>query len=189
MVKGARSKVWRHYEEVLLADDYHHVLCILCKQMHQSKKNFTKVCGQVGSQELRNHLRGAHPKAWRDIDQEERDEKKAKKQLELKAKAAPKIDDAFSKMNKINPQQLSYRILNKGTQLEIVNIERQRISREAEAEVEAEADIFSEEHLRRAKAKQVAERDQQHGNIQVIHTYFCSFLLLFARLPLKLNSR
>ena len=102
--KGARSKVWRHFEEVLLANDDHHVLCILCKQMQQSKKTFIKVGGQVGTQGLRNHLRGAHPKAWRDIDQEERDEKKAKKKPELKTETTPKINDAFSKMSKINPQ-------------------------------------------------------------------------------------
>ena len=101
--KGARSKVWRHFEEVLLANDDHHVLCILCKQMHKSKKSFIKVGGQIGTQGLRNHLRGAHPQAWRDIDQEERDEKKAKKKPELKAETTPKIEDAFSKMSKINP--------------------------------------------------------------------------------------
>ena len=102
--RGARSKVWRHFEEVLFANDDHHVLCILCKQMHKSKKTFIKVGGQVGTQGLRNHLRGAHPQAWRDIDQEERDVKKAKKKPELKAETTPKIDDAFSKMSKINPQ-------------------------------------------------------------------------------------
>ena len=50
-----------------------------------------------------NHLRGAHPQAWRDIDQEEREEKNAKKKSELKVETTPKIDDAFSKMTKVNP--------------------------------------------------------------------------------------
>ena len=79
------------------------MLCI-CKQLPHSKKSFIKVGGQVGTQSLRNHLIGSHPQAWRDIDQEERDEKKAKKKPELKVETTPKIGDAFSKMNKINPQ-------------------------------------------------------------------------------------
>ena len=103
MPRGARSKVWRHFENILLADDDHHVLCILCKQLTQSKKTFIKVGGQIGTQGLRNHLRGAHPQAWRDIDQEEREEKNAKKKSELKVETTPKIDDAFSKMTKVNP--------------------------------------------------------------------------------------
>ena len=101
--KAARSKVWRHFENILLADDDHHVLCILCKQLPHSKKTFIKVGGQVGTQGLINHLRGAHPQAWRDIDQEERDEKNAKKKSVLKVETTPKIDDAFSKMSKVNP--------------------------------------------------------------------------------------
>ena len=81
--KGARSKVWRHFEEVLLANDEHHALCILCKQMHRNRKFVVKDGGQVGSQVLRNHLREAHRQAWRDIDQEEWAEKEAKKKPEL----------------------------------------------------------------------------------------------------------
>ena len=103
MPRAARSKVWRHFENIQLAEDDHHVLCILCKQLSQSKKTFIKVGGQVGTQGLRNHLRGAHPQAWRDIDQEERDEKAAKKKSELKDETTPKIDAAFSKMSKVNP--------------------------------------------------------------------------------------
>ena len=96
--RAARSKVWRHFENIQLADDDHHVLFILCKQLSQKKKTFIKVGGQVGTQGLRNHLRGVHLQAWRDIGQEERDEKKAKKKSELKVETTPKIDDAFSNM-------------------------------------------------------------------------------------------
>ena len=111
MPRAARSKVWRHFENIQLADDDHHVLCILCKQLSQNKKTFIKVGGQVGTQGLRNHLRGAHPQAWRDIGQEERDEKNAKKKSELKVETTPKIDNAFSNMvtpqrNRLAPQQV-----------------------------------------------------------------------------------
>ena len=106
MPRAARSKVWRHFENIQLAGDDHYVLFILCKQLSQNKKTFIKVGGQVGTQGLRNHLRGAHP-----LGQEERDEKNAKKKSELKVETTPKIDDAFSIMvtpqrNRLAPQQV-----------------------------------------------------------------------------------
>ena len=109
--KGSHVKSLEALENIQLADDDHHVLCILCNQLSQNKKTFIKVGGQVGTQGLRNHLRGAHPQAWRDIGQEERDEKKAKKKSELKNETTPKIDDAFSNMvtpqrNRLAPQQV-----------------------------------------------------------------------------------
>ena len=59
--KGSHVKSLEALENIQLADDDHHVLCILCKQLSQNKKTFIKVGGQVGTQGLRNHLRGAHP--------------------------------------------------------------------------------------------------------------------------------
>ena len=100
--KGARSKVWCHFENVVLANDDQHVLCILCKQNNNGKKTFIKVGGYLGTQGMRNHLRSAHPQSWRDIDQEERDEKKAKQKPSLKPETTPKIDATFNKMSKIN---------------------------------------------------------------------------------------
>ena len=100
--KRARSKVWRHFENVVLANDDQHVLCILCKQNNNGKKTFIKVGGYLGTQGMSNHLRSPHPQSWRDIDQEERDEKKAKQKPSLKPETTPKIDATFNKMSKIN---------------------------------------------------------------------------------------
>ena len=103
--KAARSKAWKYFEDVQLLNDNHHVICILCKQKTKPKKTFIKVGGQIGTQALRNHLRGAHPEAWRDIHQEEQNEKEAKKKsLPTKEDETPKIDVAFSKWSKVDPQ-------------------------------------------------------------------------------------
>ena len=101
--KGARSKVWRHFENVVLANDDQHVLCILCKQNNNGKKTFIKVGGYLGTQGMRNHLRSAHPQSWRDIDQEERDEKKAKQKPSLKPETTPKIDATFQQNEQNQP--------------------------------------------------------------------------------------
>ena len=80
---------------------------MICKQKTKPKKTFIiiKVGGQIGTQALRNHLRGAHPEAWRDIHQEEQNEKEAKKKsLPTKEEETPKIDVAFSKWSKVDPQ-------------------------------------------------------------------------------------
>ena len=111
--KCSQVKSLEALENIQLADDDHHVLCdcVLCKQLSQNKKTFIKVGGQVGTQGLRNHLRGAHPQASREIGQEERDEKNAKKKSELNVETTPKIDDAFGnkvtpKKNRLAPQQV-----------------------------------------------------------------------------------
>ena len=54
--KGARSKVWRHFQNVVLANDDQHVLCILCKQNNNGKKTFIKVGGYLGTQGMRNRV-------------------------------------------------------------------------------------------------------------------------------------
>ena len=54
MPRAARSKVWRHFENIQLADDDHHVLCILCKQLYQNKKTFIKVAAWLAG--TKNHL-------------------------------------------------------------------------------------------------------------------------------------
>ena len=56
--KGARSKVWRHFENVVLANDDQHVLCILCKQNNNGKKKnilYKKNTGRCSNHQKWDH--------------------------------------------------------------------------------------------------------------------------------------